>query len=128
MRTALLSVFLLVFAATGRAQQYTSFGEQDSVTVSYRWRHRAGKPSELWLKIANASTVRRQVHAHLDLTSKGVIVEQFEADTVMGPGRTLTGKLNGFYFIPRTMTPEQLQAPSTAIELVELRTPEASEE
>lgn len=130
MRTALLLAFCLLFAMSCSAQKrgYTALGEQDSVLVGYRLNVRKEKPTEIWLRIENASKVRRHVYAQLVLQHEGVIVETFEADSLLAPGHTLTGKLNGFYFISQTLTSEQLQDPATSIELGSLRAPEETDE
>ena len=79
-----------------------------------------GKPSELLLKMVNGSDSARSVHVGLDLYSEGMTVERFSADTCMRAGRTLNGKLNGFYFIPTSITPEQAAGPDVKVELTEL--------
>src|SRR5690348_12961801 len=95
-----LAPTLLVIAAACATQHYVQAGQKDGVAVSYRWDHPEGKPSALLLRIVNGSDERRHVHAEIDLYHQGRTVEQFEADTVVAPHRTLSGRFNGFYFEP----------------------------
>ncbi|MBK9421246.1 MAG: hypothetical protein IPN44_09335 [Flavobacteriales bacterium] len=111
----------LLLALTGcKAQQFTQAGAAQGVQVSYRWKHAPGKPSELLLKMVNSSDSARSVHVGLDLYDQGRTVEQFTADTCMRARRTMNGRLNGFYFIPTTVTPEQAAGPDVKVELTEL--------
>ena len=92
---------------------------KDGVKVSYRWNHRADKPSELLLKIVNDSPSAQQLHLGLDLYYQAFTVEQFSADTCIPAGRTFNGKLNGIYFIPKQVTAEQAASPDTKVQLTE---------
>ncbi|MBK9596818.1 MAG: hypothetical protein IPO60_00475 [Flavobacteriales bacterium] len=109
----LLSTLLLGCAAP----KFIQAGQEDDVSVSYRWNHRAGKPSELLLKIVNASSSPQRMHLGLDLYYQAFTVEQFTADTCIPAGRTFNGKLNGIYFVPQKLTPEQAASPDTKVEL-----------
>ena len=109
----LLSTLVLGCAAP----QFIQAGQEDDVSVSYRWNHRAGKPSELLLKIVNASSSPQRMHLGLDLYYQAFTVEQFTADTCIPAGRTFNGKLNGIYFVPQKLTPEQAASPDTKVEL-----------
>ncbi len=109
---------LLVLAfASCKTSLFTMAGERDGVAVSYRWNHPPGKPVELLLKLSNQSPVAQQVHVALDLSFQAFTVEQFLADTCIPAGRTFNGKLNGIYFIPRELTPEQAASPDTRVQL-----------
>lgn len=101
------------------APQFIQAGQKDDVSVSYRWNHRTGKPSELLLKIVNAGPSAQRLHVGLDLYYQAFTVEQFTADTCIPAGRTFNGKLNGIYFIPRKLTPEEAASPDTKVELTE---------
>lgn len=114
---ALVILLLLLGITACKAPQFIQGGEKDGVAVSYRWNHRPGKPSELLLKIVNAGTSAQQVHLGLDLYYQGFTVEEFTADTCIPAGRTFNGKLNGIYFIPQKITPEQAASPDTKVEL-----------
>ncbi len=118
MRKALL--LLLSMPALGcAAPQFIQAGQKDDVSVSYRWNHRAGKPSELLLKIVNASPAAQQLQLGLDLYYQAFTVEQFTTDTCIPAGRTFNGKLNGIYFVPQKLTPEQTASPDAKVELTE---------
>ena len=101
------------------APQFIQAGQKDDVSVSYRWNHRPDKPSELLLKIVNTSPSAQRLHLGLDLYYQSFTVEQFTADTCIPAGRTFNGKLNGIYFIPQKLTPEQAASPDTKVELTE---------
>lgn len=117
MMKKLAPMIVLVAMAGCNAQQYTQAGYSEGVTVSYRWRHTAGGPSELLLKLVNASDSARAVHVGLDLYFQGLTVERFSADTCITAKRTMNGKINGFYFVPQTLTPEQAASPETRVDL-----------
>ena len=109
---------VLVLALFGcKAPQFVQAGKKDDVSVSYRWNHATGKPSELLLKIVNESSSAQQLHLELDLYYQAFTVEQFTADTCIPAGRTFNGKTNGIYFIPQKLTPEQATSPDTKVEL-----------
>lgn len=110
------ALLVLAFAAC-KSPRFTMAGERDGVAVSYRWNHPPGKPGELLLKLSNQSSVAQQVQVSLDLSFQAFTVEQFTADTCIPAGRTFNGKLNGIYFIPRELTPEQAASPYTRVQL-----------
>jgi len=112
----LVAFVLLVFSSC-KAQQFTPAGSDRGVDVSYRWKHAPGKPSELLLKLVNTADSARTVHVGLDLYYQGLTVEQFSADTCIRAGRTMNGKLNGFYFVPQAVTPEQAEGPDVRVEM-----------
>lgn len=116
-RSALFFLPLLLLGC--KAPAFIQAGQKDDVSVSYRWEHGNGQPSELLLKIVNASPSAQQLHLGLDLYFQGFTVEQFTADTCIPAGRTFNGKLNGIYFIPKQLTPEQAASPDTRAELTE---------
>ncbi|MGB3527440.1 MAG: hypothetical protein WBB32_15910 [Flavobacteriales bacterium] len=113
-----LLLILLGFTSC-KVPQFIQGGEKDGVKVSYRWNHRADKPSELLLKIVNDSPSAQQLHLGLDLYYQAFTVEQFSADTCIPAGRTFNGKLNGIYFIPKQVTAEQAASPDTKVQLTE---------
>ena len=116
---ALITLLLILGITSCKAPQFIQGGEKDGVTVSYRWNHRTDKPSELLLKIVNDSPSAQQLHVGLDLYHQAFTVEQFSADTCIPAGRTFNGKLNGIYFIPQQITPEQSASPETKVQLTE---------
>lgn len=117
---ALPTLLLLLLGITScKAPQFIQGGVKDGVTVSYRWSHRPDKPSELLLKVVNDSPSAQQLHLGLDLYYQSFTVEQFSADTCIPAGRTFNGKLNGIYFIPQQITPEQAAGPDTKVQLTE---------
>lgn len=114
---------LLSLALFGcKTAQFVQATKKDDVSLSYRWKHTTGKPSELLLKIVNESPSAQQLHLGLDLYYQGFTVEQFMADTCIPAGRTFNGKTNGIYFIPQKLTPEQAASPDTKMELTEFTT------
>lgn len=121
LRLALIAALTLVGCRTA---QFLPGGEQDGISVDYRWNHRPEKPSELLVKISNTGPSAKRVHVGLDLYYQGLTVEEFMADTCIKAGRTLNGKVNGFYFIPQTLDAEQLASPDTQVQLTTLRVEE----
>ena len=116
-RSLLPFLSLLLFGC--KAPQFVQAGQKDDVAVSYRWNQKEGKPSELLLKIVNTSPSAQKLHLGLDLYYQGFTVEQFTADTCIPAGRTFNGRLNGIYFVPARLTPEQEAGPDTKVELTE---------
>lgn len=115
MRTALLLAGLL-FSATSAAQ-YEPKGTHDGVEIAYRWRHPKGKPSELQLRLKNITTADKRVSLGIDLYYQGFTVETFEADTCLRGGQQVTGRLNGFYFIPQRLTTAQIKDGGAEVEI-----------
>lgn len=118
----LIYFFLALFLCGCHAAQFVQAGQKQGVSVSYRWNHHQGQPSELLLKIANEGDTARHVHLGVDLYFQAFTVEQFIADTCIPAGRTFNGKLNGIYFIPQQLTPEQAASPDTRVALTEFTT------
>jgi hypothetical protein len=90
---------------------------QDGVELAYRWNHPPGKPSELLVRMKNTAAEDRSVHLVIDLAYQGRTVESLTADTCIRAGQTLNGKLNGIYFVPTTLTTEQIKSGDADAEL-----------
>ncbi len=112
-----LIVPFLSFFATCAQAQFLSKGTIDDVEVAYRWKHPVGKPSELHLRLKNVAAEDKHVNVVLDLYYQGRTVETFEADTCIRGGQTLSGRLNGIYFIPQRLTTEQIKDGSGEVEM-----------
>lgn len=110
-------LLLLIPALACSAPQYLHKGVVDGVEIGYRWNHPAGKPSELLLMMRNTTAEDKVVKAVIDLSYQGLTVETFEADTCIPAGRTFNGKVNGFYFVPERLTPDQIRSGDAVAEL-----------
>lgn len=117
MKNAWIPLLMLLAIPGCKAPAFIQEGTKDGVTVSYRWNHRPGHPSELLLKIANVSGYAQHVKLGLDVSFQNFTVEELSADTCIPAGRVFNGKLNGIYFIPRNLTPEQAASPDTQVQL-----------
>ncbi|MCO6482401.1 MAG: hypothetical protein J5I62_06370 [Flavobacteriales bacterium] len=117
MKNAWIPLLMLLAIPGCKVPAFIQEGTKDGVTVSYRWSHRPGYPSELLLKIANASGYAQHVKLGLDVSFQTFTVEELSADTCIPAGRVFNGKLNGIYFIPRNLTPEQAASPDTQVQL-----------
>jgi len=116
MRCLLLLPFL--FSPDASAQsRFIHKGELNGVEMAYRWNHPTGKPSELLLKLRNTTNEDRRVSLVIDLYYQGHTVEVLEADTCIKAGRTMNGRLNGIYFVPTRLTPEQIGSGDAEAEL-----------
>lgn len=116
MRT--LPILLLLIPMAAQAQgKFVQKGERDGVEMGYRWNHPAGKPSELLLKLKNTTDEDRRISLVIDLYYQGRTVEVLEADTCIKAGRTMNGKLNGVYFVPTSLTTEQIRSGDAEAEL-----------
>ena len=111
-----LPLLLLALGACS-APQYLHKGVQDGVELAYRWNHPPGKPSELLVRMKNTAAEDRSVHLVIDLAYQGRTVESLTADTCIRAGQTLNGKLNGIYFVPTTLTAEQIKSGDAEAEL-----------
>lgn len=111
---------LIALALTScTAPHYVSKGTYQGVEIAYLWKHPAEKPSELWLRLKNLSDQDRKVHVGIDLYYQGRTVEEFEADTCLPAGRSLSGKLNGIYFVPERITTAQIMDGSATVEMTD---------
>ncbi len=99
--------------------QYVQAGTKNDVAVDYRWNVPPDKPAELLLRLKNSGTSAQRIHIGLDLYYQGFTVEELTADTCIPAGRTFNGKLNGIYFIPKRITPEQASSPDTKVALTD---------
>lgn len=109
MRTITLLLLVTPLAALAQGK-YISKGERDGVELAYRWHHPMGKPSELHLRLKNNAAEDRSISLEIDLSYQGLTVETLSADTCIKAGRTMTGKLNGIYFVPTRLTTDQLKS------------------
>lgn len=109
MRTIALLLIITPLAALAQGK-FIAKGERDGVELSYRWHHPMGKPSELHLRLKNNAAEDRSISLGIDLSYQGLTVETLSADTCIKAGRTMTGKLNGIYFVPTRLTTEQLKS------------------
>lgn len=116
MRSTLLLSGLLLAASVG-AQEFTPLGEQQGVTIAYRWNLPKKGGAELLLKVHNPGDSARTVHGTLDLQIDGFTNEVFTVDLCVPPGRALRGKFNGVYFVPQELTPEQIRSGAAHLEL-----------
>lgn len=106
----LLLAFTLMFPAGCKGPEWMQKGIHDGVEVSYRWNHPAGKPTELLLRLHNPTPEDRAIDLAIDLYYQGRTVETLSTDTCIRAGQTMTGKLNGIYFIPERVTTEQIKS------------------
>lgn len=113
----LLVVATFIAGTSAAYAQYASKGTHDGVEVAYRWRHPKGKPSELQLQLKNTTTVDKRISLGIDLYYQGLTVETFEADTCLRGGQRITGRLNGFYFIPERLTTRQIKDGGAEVEV-----------
>lgn len=109
MRTIALLLILTPLAALAQGK-FMAKGERDGVELAYRWHHPMGKPSELHLRLKNNAAEDRSISLEVDLSYQGLTVETLSADTCIKAGRTMTGKLNGIYFVPTRLTTDQLKS------------------
>lgn len=111
-----LALLSILFLASCSMPQYVSKGTQNGVEIAYRWNHPVGQPSELWLRLKNTTEQDKHIDLGIDLYYQGRTVEMFEADTCLGAGQLLNGKLNGIYFIPERVTTAQIKDGSAEVE------------
>ncbi|MBK8500603.1 MAG: hypothetical protein IPL52_17720 [Flavobacteriales bacterium] len=112
----ILSLALVALLAACSTPQYISKGTHDGVEVAYRWNHPVGKPSELWLRLKNTTPEDKHLDLGIDLYYQGRTVEMFETDTCLRAGQTMSGKLNGIYFVPERVTTAQIKDGSAEVE------------
>lgn len=114
---SLLPLLFFIPAASHAQSKFIHKGERNGVEMAYRWNHPTGKPSELLLKLKNTSAEDKRVDLVIDLYYQGLTVESFEADTCIKAGATLSGKLNGIYFVPSRVTTEQIKSGDAEAEM-----------
>lgn len=115
---------LALMLAGCAAPSFVQKGVHEGLDIAYRWNHPAGKPPELLLKLSNTTSMDRTLHLDLGLYYQGRMVETFTADTCIRAGQTLNGKLNGFYFTPTSLSPEQASSDDTQLEIAALKVEE----
>lgn len=112
-----IALLLLVTPLAAMAQgKYITKGERNGVELAYRWNHPLGRPSELHLRLKNNTAEDKSLSLEIDLSYQGLTVETLSADTCIKAGRTMTGKLNGIYFVPTRLTTDQLKSGDTEAE------------
>lgn len=113
----LLPLLFLSQSAVFAQSKFVHKGEHNGVELAYRWNHPVGKPSELLMRMKNTTKEDKRVDLVIDLYYQGLTVESFEADTCIKAGVTLTGKLNGIYFVPGRVTTEQIKSGDAEAEI-----------
>lgn len=112
-----LLLFALLAASIGAHAQYVKKGRVNGVDLAYRWRHPAGKPSELLIRMENTAGGDRRVSLQVDLSYQGLTVELLSADTCIKAGAVLNGRVNGTYFRPQRLTTEQIRSGDVEVDL-----------
>jgi hypothetical protein len=112
-----LLLFVAFTAGLCAHAQLVEKGRINGVDVAYRWRHPTGKPSELLIRLENTEAHDQRVALHVDLIYQGLTVEIFEADTCIRAGAILNGRVNGIFFRPQRLTPEQLRSDDVQVDL-----------
>lgn len=107
---------ILLFASCAMPK-YASKGTHDGVEIAYRWNHPVGEPSELWLRLKNTTDQDKTIDLGIDVYYQGRTVEMLRADTCLRGGQTLSGKLNGIYFVPERITTAQIKDGSAEVEV-----------
>jgi len=108
---------VLITVVSCAPKQYVYKGVHDGVEISYRWAHPKDKPSELLLTLVNKAPEDKRLELVLDLYYQGRTVETFEADTCIRVGQTMSGKMNGIFFIPQRLTTEQIKTGDGTVEM-----------
>jgi hypothetical protein len=106
---------LILVSCAGPKYLHTSV--HDGVEIAYRWAHRNDRPSELLMRMENTTLEDKRVSLVIDLYHQGRTVETLEADTCLRVGQTMTGKLNGIYFVPEQVTTEQIKSGEVQLEM-----------
>lgn len=114
-RTYLL-LSLLTISACAEAQMVQK-GRINGIDLSYRWRHPAGKPSELLMRMENVELTDRRVTLQVDVSYQGRTVELFQADTCISAGAVLNGRVNGVYFRTGQLTRAQIESGDVEVDV-----------
>lgn len=112
-----LLIIMTFTAACCAHGQLMQKGRINGVDMAYRWRHPSGKPSELLIRMENTEAYDQHVALRVDLIYQGLTVELLEADTCIKAGAILNGRVNGIYFRPERLTPEQLRSDDVQVDL-----------
>jgi hypothetical protein len=114
-RTYLL--FSLLWIAADADAQMVQKGRINGIDLAYRWRHPAGKPSELLLRMENVEPTDRRISLHVDVSYQGLTVELFQADTCVKAGAVLNGRVNGLYFRTGQLSREQIESGDVEVDV-----------
>ncbi len=111
----ILTVF--VFNTKANAQYgYTEYQTIDGVEISYKWSHAKFRdkdsPKQLRLKIKNTTEQKVTVNFEVTYTLRGKTeFKSGELEAEIKPGKSISGKLNGFYFeTPSNISNEDLES------------------
>lgn len=69
------------------------------------------------MRMENVSTEDRRISLVIDIYHQGRTVETLQADTCIKVGQAMSGKLNGIYFVPESVTREQIESGDVQLEL-----------
>lgn len=115
MDRSLIATLLLLAACAAPKTIHKSV--HDGVEIAYHWNHGKDEPSELVMRMDNTTLEDRRVSLVIDLYLDGKTIETLQADTCIRVGQSLNGKLNGIYFVPEQVTPEQIKSGTVTIEM-----------
>jgi hypothetical protein len=110
-------LLMLLATSVGAQAQLVQKGRINGVDLAYRWRHPAGKPSELLIRMENMERSDRRVSLQVDLSYQGLTVELLSADTCIKAGAVLNGRVNGLYFRPERLTSDQIRSGDVEVDL-----------
>lgn len=114
MRTTILLIALCAAHVCSAQDQYETKVDNEHMEIQGKWKFPVKKgveqPGELLLKMVNKSDAAVTVTFDLEYSLGVRNVETFIVDTCMKAGKTMTGKLNGLYFISSNLSNEQLKS------------------
>ncbi len=114
-------VLLLIICVSFTKQSAAQFGYKnvydtiDGVSVSYKWSHSKwwNKSSPLQLRFKIKNTNEYPVKIDFELVYMLDYIVKFksgEMEKKLNAGRTISGKLNGFYFESENLTNEEMES------------------
>ncbi|MFO7789093.1 MAG: hypothetical protein ACQES1_07090 [Bacteroidota bacterium] len=118
LRTGLLIICCGLFFST---QAFAQFGYKnvydtiDGVAVSYKWSHSKwwtkSSPLQLRFKMKNTNDYPVKISFELVYMLDHVVkFKSGEQEKELNPGRTISGKLNGFYFESANLTNKEIKS------------------
>jgi hypothetical protein len=126
-------IFIISFSAFScsvfKSVGYEKITEESEVQINHRWVHpkKEGNPSSLFLEVRNLGSTDKVTNFKVAFYLDGIIKEESDAVSIcLRPGTKRSGKTNGVYFQPYSITTEQILSESFNFEIIELEVTEES--
>lgn len=121
-RLFVIAIFFISGLEAYSQEQYQHYVTEDGVVIDYKWSHskllNKTSPLELRLRIKNTNEHAVNLTFVVDYYMGPLLHESSEeVELCIRPGALKLGKMNGVYFVPETLSNEQIRSEEFKLEI-----------